>query len=269
MSSWHARADMGPQRMLLIEPLAARIASSSASLENLLQGTVRGQHTHNPAHFPDLPSIYTLARTQLEAYLTFHYLFINPASDEEREMKYLIYRHAGLLARQPGRAGIQALYDETQDARMLQLLEQLDEEADSIATIKRVIERHPLFTSTYSSSQRGAILSAKNPRSRTQGWEAIIASSPLATESSQRMWSLYSMHAHSEYLALTQLSEYLMDIDRHDPITRHVTLKNSLAVLSTFIMSFVDFMRLQEPYNRFNPELKAMIEFWHEFAKSA
>lgn len=255
--------------MRLIEPLAFRVSSASSSLENLLQGTVRGQHTHNPVHFPDLPSIYTLARTQLEAYLTFHYLFINPASDEEREMKYLIFQHGGLLARQSGRAGLQALYDETQDACLLPVLEQMDEEASTIAAIRLALEQLPLFTSTYNSGQRGSILSNQQPRSRTQGWEKVIESSPLATDSFQRMWSLYSMHAHTEYIALNQLRDYLMDIEGHDRITRHVTIKNSLSVLSTFITSFVEYMNLQEHYDKLSPDLKEQIGFWSEFARNS
>lgn len=70
MSAWHQRGDNMANEtrwMELLEPLAARINFTSASLENLVTGTTRGSYTDSPTTFPDLASIYTLARSQLEA----------------------------------------------------------------------------------------------------------------------------------------------------------------------------------------------------------
>ncbi|MGY3089708.1 hypothetical protein ACVWYF_002756 [Hymenobacter sp. UYAg731] len=267
MNNWHQREDTGPLWMELLEPLAARIGFASSSLENLLSGTVRGGHTNTPVTFPDLPSIYTLARTQLEAYLTFFYLYIGPQSDEERALKYNIYVAGGLASRQSLKDEFEQLYLETQDERLPLLLTQIQQEGDRIERLRTQIEGNPLFNSMYDAQQRRNIMSTTQPRTRTQGWIGIIKSSPLSTIGFTNRWSLYSAHAHSEFVSLLQLRDYISNVAEHDSYTRHMALKGSLMVLSTFIVQFVQYLRLETYYDTFPEDLRKAIDFWKEFAK--
>ncbi|RZK32678.1 MAG: hypothetical protein EOO61_16680 [Hymenobacter sp.] len=268
MHAWHQRGDSGPLRMELLEPLAARIGFASASFENLVSGTTRGGYTDTPITFPDLASIYTIARSQLEAYLTFYYLYIGPQSDAECELKYNIYVVAGLTARQSLRSEMEELYKETKDERLPEVIAQINEEGARIERLKTIIEADALFNSLYTKSQRNSILSITQPRARTQSWTDIIKSSPLATVPFANRWSLYSNHAHSEYISLLQLSQYTMNISEHDTYTRLTALKGSLMVLSTFIGQFVDYMQLQPFCGELHTELQAMIRFWQQAAQS-
>jgi hypothetical protein len=267
MHAWHQRGDSGPVRMELLEPLAARVGFSSASLENLVSGTTRGGYTESPITFPDLPSIYTIARSQLEAYLTFYYLYIGPQTDEERQLKYEIYTSAGLSARQSLRPELEELYRETQDERLPPLIAQSQQEGERIIRLRESIRQSDLFNSLYSSSQRGNILSENQPRAKTQNWIDIIRASPLASISFINRWNLYSNHAHSEYIGLIQLRQYTLDIEAHDEYTRRTALKGSLMVLSTFIGQFVEYVQLRGFYNELDPDAQAMIEFWQQTAQ--
>lgn len=268
MLVWHQRGDEGPRRMELVEPLAARISFASASLENLVVGTTRGRFAGRPVTFPDLASIYTIARSQLEAYLNFYYLYIGPQSDEERELKYNMYAMAGLTLRQTARTEFEELYEETQDPRLPPLIAQIQQEAESIAHLRAQIEAAPLFNTRYNRQQRSNILSTTQPRARTQSWPDIIKASPLSSVTFIRSWNLYSSHAHSEYISMLQLSQYTLNIEEHDSYTRLTALKGAIMVLSIFIGQFVEYMQLQSSYNEFHPDTRAMIEFWQEVAQA-
>jgi hypothetical protein len=254
--------------MELIEPLAARIGFASASLENLVVGTTRGRFADRPVTFPDLASIYTIARSQLEAYLNFYYLYIDPKSDEERELKYNMYVVAGLTVRQTAKAEFEELYAETQDSRLPPLIAQIQQEAERIAQLRTQIEADPLFNSKYNRQQRSTILSITQPRARTQSWPDIIRASPLSTITFMRSWNLYSSHAHSEYISMLQLSQYTLNVEEHDSYTRLPALKGAIMVLSIFIGQFVEYMQLQSSYNEFHPDTRAMIEFWQRAAQA-
>lgn len=267
MHAWHQREDEGPLRMELVEPLAARIGFASASLENLIEGTTRGRFAGRPVTFPDLASIYTIARSQLEAYLNFYYLYIGPSSDEERELKYNIYVVAGLNMRQAARAEFEELYEEIQDSRLPPIINQIQQEAQRIARLRALIEADPLFNARYNRQQRTNILSTTQPRARTQSWPDIIKASPLSTVPFVRSWNLYSSHAHSEYVSMLQLSEFTLNIEEHDSYTRLPALRGALMVLSTFIGQFVEFIQLQNFYNELHPDTRAMIEFWQRTAQ--
>jgi hypothetical protein len=271
MVAWHQRADPMDSEtrwMELVEPLAGRIGFASASLENLVAGTTRGGFTDRPVIFPDLASIYTIARSQLEAYLNFYYLYIGPQSDEERKLKYNIYVVAGLTVRQAARPEFEELYKETQDPQLLPLIAQIHDEAERIAQLRTQIEADPLFNTRYSRSQRANILSLTQPRARTQSWPDIIKASPLSTASFARSWNLYSSHAHSEYISMLQLSQYTMDVEAHDSYTRRPAMRGAVMVLSTFIGQFVEYMHLQDFYDELHPDLRAMIEYWQQAGRA-
>lgn len=268
MHAWHQRQDEGPGWKELLEPLAARIGFASASLETLVAGTTRGGFTDRPVTFPDLASIYTIARSQLEAYLNFYYLYIGPQTDEERELKYKIYVAAGLATRQAARTEFEELYEETKDDRLPPMLAQLQAEGERIARLRGQIESSPLFNAKYDKKQRNTILSTTQPRARTQSWPDIIKSSPLSTVTFTRSWNLFSSHAHSEYISLLQLSQYTMAIEEHDDYTRRTALKGGVMVLSIFIGQFVEYVQLQGFYKELHPDIRAAIEFWQQAAQA-
>lgn len=156
---------------------------------------------------------------------------------------------AGLTVRQTARTEFEELYKEIQDPRLLDLIAQIQQEANRIAHLRTQIEADPLFNARYNRSQRNNILSTTQPRARTQSWPDIIKASPLFSVPFVRSWNLYSSHAHSEYLSMLQVSQYTLNIDEHDSYTRRTALRGAVMVLSTFIVQFVEYLRLQDFYN--------------------
>jgi hypothetical protein len=88
----------GPDdRVLDAEGLALKFFGHACSAIYLYTGTTVPEIM---ASLFDVGSINVLGRAALETFLVFHYVFVDPSSDQERDLRYLSWLLAGLLERQ-------------------------------------------------------------------------------------------------------------------------------------------------------------------------
>lgn len=80
--------------------LIFKVFAHAASALYLSRRTILNDFPSVEVKFVDAGSIQVVVRAALEAFLTLHYLYATPASDEERELRYLSWEIAGLMERQ-------------------------------------------------------------------------------------------------------------------------------------------------------------------------
>jgi hypothetical protein len=169
--------------MSLLELFAGRLTWLSSSLENLAEGTVHAKYASHSRHVLDLSGVHALARTQLEAYLTFFHLFVQPCSEEERELRVAMYRLQSLTVRaENGTVRSQEL-----DARRKLNQEHIEE-------IHTQLKTNSVFAA-YPKELRASIL--KGRYSKRKGWTELIEESKLQNEIIKISYTLYANHAHS------------------------------------------------------------------------
>lgn len=248
LEKWHIRSPKGPFWQELVEPLTLKLSFVSSSFENLIiRGTVHGRHSDNPLQFPDLSSIYTLGRGQLEAYLTFFYLYVQPQSEDESKLRYWLYVIHSLTVRQT--ANTDSLPVEMQKRKL--------EEAQRIEDYKKKVEANSVFQN-YSSSNKGRLLSGRT--AKEIGWEKLIDAAKLKAIG-VKTYDLYANHAHCEYMSLIQLRAVLLHPDETRPLIANA-MKTSLMLLSLFLRQLSSLVGLTDIYNLMPIERKMGISLW-------
>lgn len=89
-------------RFLDAEGLCKKFIGHAASALYLFGSTTLPsvKVTDRGISFFDLGSINVLGRAALEAFLVFHYVFAEPRSDNEKDFRYYLWRHASYIDRQ-------------------------------------------------------------------------------------------------------------------------------------------------------------------------
>ena len=240
--------------MEVFEPLTYQIVSLSNAVQNALDGTIHGKYSKNSVARLDLSTVFILARAQLEAYLTFFYLCIQPQSEEEAMLRYQLYVASGLSMRQ-----------NLVTTNKQEFTSKLKLEQDRIDDYREGIGNNKIF-SNYNSSRRGQLLteSAKKP-ARVKSWEQLILDSRLQTELFTKSWNLYSNHAHAEYIGLIQTRDYLQKPENAIRLRPH-TMHKSLMLIATFIKDLVNFLDIGDYYIKLDSELTLQIDFWNRFS---
>lgn len=253
LAEWHKRSPEGHFWLELMEPLAAKIAFVSSSLENILHGTVHGRHTANVYIMHDLPSIYTLGRAQLEAYLTFFYLYVQPQTEDESKLRYWLYVVHSLTVRQ------------TADITMLapEMQQRYQEEKQRIDLYKDYIRNNSVYQS-YTPSNQGRLITGTT--AKETGWAKLIDAANLKTIG-VKTYDLYANHAHSEYMSLIQLQAYLTAPPNSMEAAVGSRLldtaaKTSMMLLALFTRQLSVLTGTTDLYNQLPLQLKANIKAW-------
>ena len=255
----------------LIKPLTWRILSSASSLENLLStDTIQGQYTTEPLRFFDISSTYTLCRTIIESYLTFYYLYIDPKTNNERNLKYKLFYVHGLTTKHklapPPNEHNELI---SANSRFKIFIENFNREKQLILSYWTEIENDPLLHHLYPEARiRKMLLNREQPRAKTKNWLDIIKASTLPTNSFSNKWQMYSNHAHAEYWSLDQVKAIFDNKEQDINILKELLIKDSLMILSVLIFELVDYLDLQKEYNNTNKQLQDCIRFWQRFAMS-
>lgn len=184
----------------ILEKLLLKMQLNLFSLSNQLKGI----NFQNIKEIFDIPSIYTLSRTLIENYLTIEYLFVieNNKLDLTKIQRIDAYKIAG--------------YN--------RLLENTTKPA-IISKIKK--EKAEVSNGEQNNSTQARII----------GWSKLISKSNLNDQYFQRIWSIFSNYAHSEFIFIKGINNYISENKAY--IERIECYKSTLIILSLLITEIV------------------------------
>ena len=248
LNSWHETEPEGPGWMENVEPLTVKILLQSESLHSLLEEKTNLYHSSGEvSKIHDISSIYTLGRVQLEAYLTFFYLYVQPKTPVEYELRYLLFVIHSLTVRQQ--------VDVKDPPHEIQ--QQYEVERQQIADYQKLIRQNTVFIG-YTLQNQNRLINGQT--AKEMGWEKIIKASTL-NDSIKKTYDMYANHAHSEYMSLFQIKTLLQQPANAEFIFP-VVIKNSLFVLSVFLLELVTLSGQQAAYDAFPLDFRRRVELW-------
>ena len=180
-------------RFWLAEGLATKFFLHAASVLYLSRETNISNFPSAPLKFLDPASIDVLARAALETFLTFHYVFVEPKTDEGKNYSYWVWKAAGLAERQ-------TLPVSSEENR-----QKLVEEQKEISSLYSKLR----LNSTYqqlTERQKKRVLKGEW---RLLSWRKIAENANLAEILSSDMYRHLSGYSHSSYLSVLQIKESL------------------------------------------------------------
>lgn len=229
-----------------LEIHAFKFSLQSSTISSLFLGTIlKDRHSKKPLIYPDLNSIYLLMRAQMESYLMFYYLNVQPLTNEEGEFKYLLYNLSGLNQRQS--------YFSTTKEHINQLqLEKID-----IDSILKKIQSNIYFLSL-SSKEKKFILKTKPAKIMT--WAELIKRSHLNTTLFLPRWKLYSNYAHSEMISSIQIKHMIRNREELNQVINH-TIEMAYLPICIFIKDLTKLFNTAEiVYNTFPSIITSKID---------
>jgi hypothetical protein len=248
LHNWHMANPEGPFWKELIEPLAIKILVHSASLETLLfDKTALDRLTGPQTRIRDISSIYTIGRAQLEAYLTFFYLYIQPQSEDEFEMRYYLFVVHSLTVRQT--VTVDLIPDD--------MKQQFTREAEQIIEYQDRIRQNPVFAA-YSPQNKNRLINGTT--AKEMGWEKILNASSL-NNYMKKTYDMYANHAHSEYMSLLQVRTLFMKPEDAAFIFPTV-IKTSLFILSVFLEDLIKLLDQKSTFDSFPLEFRRRVTLW-------
>lgn len=200
----------------------------------------------------DIGSIFLIRRAQIENYLMFYYLNIQPKDDNEGQLRVLFFDLGGLVHRQ----GFPAT---TEDS-----IEKKNQEEKEIEFLIGEINKNTFFQSLHKQKQND-LLQKKPPR--ILGWEKLIETSHLKTDNTTQLWKYYSNYAHSEMIGIIQIEDYIKNTD-HLAETIYYTAEQTLALNCVLVQDFFSaFPELQELEARLPSLMRSKLNFWNRIVK--
>jgi hypothetical protein len=238
-----------------IETLITKLIFTSKSVLRLSKPQDLEIHnSQNKIEIIDTPSIFILTRSIIETFLTLEYLYFNICSDSEREFRFKIWRVSGFMSRQAFANKVSGIH-----------FEKLKREEQLIEEIKKEIKLSP-FYSALKSQDLWKLDTFGLPRLKS--WGNLLKSSRLKSEMFEKIYSLYSNYAHSEYLAMIQINEG--SLNKNDP--RNISSAETAILFVQMINSITilllkeRFKELEEQYKTTNNKIKVRIELWSGIA---
>lgn len=205
------------------ETLAIKFTLSANTLSNIISGSdINSTLSKVSTKIIDVSSIFTLMRTQIENYLTYFYLFVQPDSIQMQHYRFLMYELSGYESRQ-----------KFPPLTIYTANKQKDEKT-RIDEIISILQKNGFFISLPKKDQNRIL---KEKKSKLFSWNALLDESKLTNEIFKKSWNLYSNFAHSEFASLMQVSSFLKEPYKTIS-SRNLEIFIALMLISIFIKDF-------------------------------
>ena len=185
-------------RLLEVEGLCKKFIGHAASALYLFGGTTlpNVKVTDRGTSFFDSGSINVLGRAALESFLVFHYVFVEPRADDEKDFRYYLWLHASYIDR------------ENFPSRSEEGEKQLNDEKKIIDALKEKINNNSFFKQLDKKQKESLLrkmekgkdawrLQWQNGQWAPKSWKNIGVSAGLSEILAKHFYSYLCTYAHS------------------------------------------------------------------------
>lgn len=202
----------------------------------------------------DISSLYVVARTIIECFLTIEYLFVNDISQAERDFRFRLWKIAGYMMRQ------QAIDDSNKIHSA-----KIESEKEEIDKLKKEVKESE-FYSQLSKQEIWKLDAFGIPR--TLSWSKLLDKSSINNNLLDGYYKIYSNYAHSEFVSIMQLKQMDLNITSPVAIDNLTYTLNNIRIINCVVINLFlqKFEESKEIYERFDAKTKYIIDFWNFFA---
>lgn len=253
-SLYDAKIKFEPWKVF-IETLIAKIIFTSKSILKISNGEIlKSQKTSIKIEIIDTPSMYILARSVIENFLTLEYLYFNNLKDDEKEFRYKLWKISGLISRQSYTIRYKKEFEKIKTA-----------EKEKIEVLKKEI-KSSLFFKNLNKGQISKLNNHGLPR--LFSWNDLIKKSNLKSDFFKDSYSLFSNYAHSEYISMMQVNESSLsknDKKNIDNVTLTLSLIRMINCVTIFFLK-KNYKCAEIIYNSLPSNTIYTIETWKNIA---
>ena len=203
------------------QPVSTKIVLHSLAIGKLLEGTFVtsiGQIDH---YALDFPSMGSLARSLLESYLLFNYIFVRHEDYENKKLYHQIWKLGGLLDRQ-------TFIATSEEMRNVQI-----SEISNIESIKNYIINHEIYSNLTKNEKKEAL---KGKWRTGKHWNDIAEETGIHSHFFKMLYAYLSSHVHTGYISILQISQAFNKETQEKLAIIYIHI--SLVIASHFIISY-------------------------------
>ena len=220
------------------QPIAMKLFFHLGSLYALQDGTVLPVMAGVPINYTDFPSIATLARAAFETFLAFHFIFVQPLTNEEKHFRYIVWNLGGLKDRQ-------RFMVTTQEG-----IDLLQQEKLQIEKLEGIIRSSLIFPHLPDARQKDAI---KGKWRFGNKWEDLAELTGTHKGYFVSLYAYLSSFAHTGYLSILQLSQ--AEDKTIQQRLAGIYTNIGLTIMSHFLVAYCSLFPEAAPQDRTRPAL--------------
>lgn len=236
-----------------IESKFFRFGFANFSLINLIKGN---EFYINDSHLKiiDIFSLNSITRMQIESYLIIYYLFFDDVDELTLNFRYDIYKLHGLIK--------QLNFEIKTDIpeKEIQLKKMQDEKENTILSIKDsdiYLNSNPKEKDSYLNPKFAKLIKS----------EILFEKSGINNIGINKIWQLYSNHAHSEHIGDRQYNSYRMNDFKESNASLIININTMLSArLIIFLTS--TFSSIKSKYEELSEKERTHIEMWSKIGNN-
>jgi hypothetical protein len=235
-----------------IDTLTTKFVLHTNTLLSISRGTQLKVASHKKEiNLIDMPTMLIVFRSQLECFLMFHFIFVQPISQEEKEFRYWNWKYDNLLMRK--KIPAHSNFIEIQKKNDLEEIEDL----------KLKIENSQFFK-YFTKNQRKQLL-ANGSSKLFNSWDDLIVGANLQKKLFYGLYPILSSYAHTGAHSLMNLKEQKLGYHKTHP-NCHLFLFLSKMILCLYIKHFRDLFKAAEiKFNLLQQDLQLEIDIYNKF----
>ena len=242
------------------ETLLFKFCLHGLTLHNICSGlTLQSSYFEkelNGAKVIDISSVKVVLRSQLETFLMYYHIYVNPKSDDEKQLRYHAWIYSALLQRQN--------FPTTTEFGK----QQKEKDLIEIENIKIEIQKLSSF-SNLSVKQQKALLKTGSGKLFNH-WAEILKETGFSDKHAfSTIYNYLSMYSHSEGVSVIQLSDKAFTYEQNKG-QADLDVHNSKLLVCLMITALI---KLYEPvnikYNALPDNLRYDIEIYSLMAMTA
>lgn len=179
------------------ETLLLKFALHGLTVYDILQGhTLKSRYYEKELSgksIIDAASAKVVLRSQLETFLMYHYIYVNPESDDEKQLRYHAWIYSSILSRQ--NFPFQSEYARQQREKDQKAMEDAKKEMQGLSSFQRLSEK-----------QKKGLLDVGTGK-LFNNWSTILKETGFSEKHALSvMYYHWSIYAHAEGLSAVQLT---------------------------------------------------------------
>jgi hypothetical protein len=201
----------------------------------------------------DISSAKAILRSQFEAFLMYHYIYVNPVDDDLKELRYNAWIYSSLLQRQE-------FPSKTEFGKQQKAKDKIE-----LNKMKETISKLKSFQNL-STKQQQSLLDTGSGKLFSH-WATILKETGFSESNPfYTIYTLLSVYAHSEGLSIIQLS-YQPDSHKNAVSQANFDLHNSKLLVCLMINSIMKLHEVvKKKYDTLPDQLKYDIEIYSMMA---
>lgn len=190
-------------------------------------------------------SINVLGRATLESFLVFHYVFIEPRSDDEKDLRYYLWLLASCLDRQK-------FPTPSEDGK-----KQLNNEKKTIDALKEKINNNSVFKQLDEKKKKKLL---EKGQWRLQSWTDIGLSAGLSEILAKHFYSFLCIYAHSGCQSAQQVGN--AETEETQKAFCVATMKLIMIAMANMIKAYCQVFEKSKEVIQKDEDAKKLIDLW-------